>query len=211
MKKYIDEHLSKGFIRSSSLVAATSVLLIWKPGGGLQFCVDYCALNKITIKNQYLIPLINKTLAKLADTVHFIKLDVIQAFKKIQIKERQEWLTAFNTRYDQFEYLMMLFGLCNAPGTFQSYINKFLCKYVDVFCTAYFNNVVVYSSNEKDHATDILKVLKDLRKRGLQLTLINASFPSPEWNILAWLSIPTALAWTPKKYSIFLTERRQTQ
>lgn len=199
MKKYIDKHLSKGFIRPSLSVAATPVLLIWKPRGGLQFCVDYYALNKITIKNQYLIPLINKTLAKLADAVHFIKLNIIYAFKKIQIKERQEWLTAFNTRYDQFEYLMMLFGLCNAPGTFQSYINEFLCKYIDIFCTAYFNNVVVYSSNEKDHATDILKVLKDLKKRGLQVDIDKCEFPVIRMKYLGLIVNTNGISIDPKK------------
>ena len=123
VKKYIDEHLGKGFIRPSSSSAAAPVLLVRKPGGGLRFCVDYRALNSITIKNRYPIPLINETLGKLSQAKKFTKLDVISAFNRMRIKEGHEWLTAFNTKYGQFEYLVMPFGLCNAPGTFQSFIN----------------------------------------------------------------------------------------
>ena len=119
VKKYLDEHLAKGFIRPSSSKAAAPVLLVKKPGGGLRFCVDYRDLNNITEKSRYPIPLFSETLAKLAKAKWFTKLDIIHAFNRIRIKEGHEWLTAFNTRYGQFEYLVMPFGLCNAPSTFQ--------------------------------------------------------------------------------------------
>ena len=126
MKKYIDEHLGKGFIWPSSSAAASPILLVRKPGRGLCFCIDYRALNAVTVKNRYPIPLISETLGKLAGAVRYTKLDVIHTFNRIQMKEGYEWLTAFNSRYGQFEYLVMPFGLCNAPGTFQGYINESL-------------------------------------------------------------------------------------
>ena len=118
MKKYIDKHFEKGFIKSSLSAAAAPVLLVRKPDSGLRFCVDYRAFNKITVKNWYPISLINETLGKLSSIAHFTKLDIIYTFNNIWIKKGQEWLTAFNTRYSQFEYLVMLFRLCNAPETF---------------------------------------------------------------------------------------------
>ena len=118
MKKYIDKHLGKDFIRPSSSVAASPILLVRKPGGGLHFYIDYRALNAVTIKNKYPIPLILETLGKLAGFVRYTKLDVIHAFNRIMMKEGHEWLTAFNSRYGQFEYFVMPFGLCNAPGIF---------------------------------------------------------------------------------------------
>ena len=87
MKKYIDEHLGKGFIRPSSSAAASPILLVRKPGGGLRFCIDYRALNAVTVKNRYPIPLISETLGKLARSVRYMKLDVIHAFNRIRIKE----------------------------------------------------------------------------------------------------------------------------
>lgn len=118
VKKYLNEHLAKGFIRPRLSKAAAPVLLIKKPDGGLRFCVDYRDLNNITEKSRYPISLISETLVKLARTKWCTKLDVIHAFNRMRIKERNEWLTTFNTRYGQFEYLMMPFGLCNAPSTF---------------------------------------------------------------------------------------------
>ena len=75
-------------------------------------------MNAVTIKNCYLIPLILETLGKLAGAVKYTKLNVIHAFNQIRIKESHKWLMAFNSRYGQFEYLVRLFGLCNAPVTF---------------------------------------------------------------------------------------------
>ena len=83
MKKYIDEHLGKSFIWPSFSAAASPILLVRKPGGGLCFCIDYRALNAVTVKNRYPIPLILETLGKLASAVRYIKLDVIHAFNRI--------------------------------------------------------------------------------------------------------------------------------
>ena len=176
VKKYIDEHMGKEFIRPSSSTAAAPVLLVRKPGGGLRFCVDYRALNTITVKNRYPIPLINETLGKLSQAKRFTKLDVITAFNRLRVKEGHEWLTAFNTRYGQFEYLVMPFGLCNAPGTFQSYINNSVREYLDVFCTAYLDDVLIYSDNEEEHTDHVLKVLKRLGERGLQVDIDKCEF-----------------------------------
>ena len=117
-KKYIDEHLRKGFIRPSSSPVASPVILVKKPGGGLRFCVDYRALNAITVKNRYPIPKVRETLNRLCKAKFYSKLDIIAAFNNLRIQEGKEWLTAFTTRFGQFEYLVMLFGLCNAPSTF---------------------------------------------------------------------------------------------
>ena len=176
MKKYIDEHLGKGFIRPSSLATASLILLVRKPGGGLRFCIDYRALNAVTVKNRYPISLISETLRKLAGSVRYTKLDVIHAFNQIRMKEGHKWLTAFNSRYGQFEYLVMPFGLCNAPGTFQGYINESLREYLDVFCTAYLDDVLIYSAREKDHADHVLQVLKRLHQRGLQVDIDKCEF-----------------------------------
>ena len=90
MIKYIQEHLGKGFIWFSLSAVAAPVVLVKKPGGGLCFCVDYYALNTVTIKNWYPIPLINKILENLADAVCFIKLDTIATFNQMLIKKGQE-------------------------------------------------------------------------------------------------------------------------
>ena len=118
IKKYIDKYLRESFIRPSSLVAVASVLLVRKPRSGLRFYVDYKIFNVITVKNKYSILLINKILGKLLNARHFTKLNIIYAFDRICIKKSQEWLIVFNTKYDQFEYLVLPFGLYNALRMF---------------------------------------------------------------------------------------------
>jgi hypothetical protein len=174
--KYIKEHLGKGFIQASSSPTAAPVLVVRKPGGGLRVCINYRALNELTIKNRYPIPLITNTLAKLSQAKVFIKLDIIAVFNQIRMKEGKEWLTTFNTRYGQFEYLIMLFSLYNAPGTFQSYINNSILDYLDIFCTAYLNDVLVYSNTPEEHTNHVLKVLQRLLNRGLYVDIDKCEF-----------------------------------
>ena len=116
LKKYLEENLSKGFIPASSSPAAAPVLFVKKPGGGLWFCVNYRGLNAFTVKNKYPLPLIRETLDKLCKAVYFIKLDIVAAFNKICMAEEKEWKTAFRTRLRLYKYLVMPFGLSNAPA-----------------------------------------------------------------------------------------------
>lgn len=90
LKKYLEENLAKGFIRVSSSPAATPILFVRKPGGGLRLYVDYRGLNNITIKNRYPLPLIRETLDRLSTAKFFTKLDVIAAFNRLRVKEGEE-------------------------------------------------------------------------------------------------------------------------
>ena len=90
LKKYLGNNLSKEYIWAFSSPAAAPVLFVKKPGGGLRFCMDYCGLNDLTIKNKYPLPLIQETLDRLCKAIYFIKLDIIAAFNKIQIAAGEE-------------------------------------------------------------------------------------------------------------------------
>ena len=136
LKEYLITHLDEGFIRTSSSPAASPVLFVRKPGSGLRFCVDYRGLNALTVKNCYPIPLVKKTLHQLAKAKWYSKIDIMAAFNKIRIAEGDEWKPAFRTRYGLYEYLVMPFGLANAPSSFQHYINDTLRAFLDIFCIA---------------------------------------------------------------------------
>ena len=118
LKKYLTENLNKSFIQVSSSPAAAPVFFVKKPEGRLCFCVDYRALNTITIKNCYPLPLIREMLDQLCKAVWYTKLDIVGAFKCIWMKEGEEWKTAFRTRSGLYEYLVMPFGLANTPSMF---------------------------------------------------------------------------------------------
>lgn len=175
-----------------------------KPGGGIRVCVDYRQLNNITVKNRYPIPLIAETLDRLTRAKVFSKFDVVAAFNRLRIKEGQEWLTALNTRYGQFEYLVMPFGLCNTPGTFQSYINETVRDYLDIFCTAYLDDILVFSEREEEHAEQVRKVLHRLRERGLQLDIDKCEFGVKETKYLGVIITTEGVKMDPEKVRTIL-------
>jgi len=151
LRKTLTDLLDKGFIQASSSAASAPVLFVRKPGGGLRFCCDYRALNTITKRDRYPLPLITEILWNLSKARWFTKLDVVAAFHKIRIAEGDEEKTAFRTRYGLFEWLVCPFGLTNAPATFQRYINSTLREFID-FVTAYINDILIYLSGlRRDH------------------------------------------------------------
>ena len=118
-KKYIKEQVIKGFMRpSQSLVASPMIFVKKKDTDELRPCVDYQKLNEITVKDRGPLPLITETLDRLQKAKIYTKLDLQNAYNSIRIKEEDEWKTAVRTRYGLFEYLVMPFGLSNAPTTF---------------------------------------------------------------------------------------------
>jgi hypothetical protein len=145
--KFLDKNLAKGFIRTNILPAVLLVLFAKKLEGGLCFCIDYYALNTITIKNRYPLPLIQEILARLNKAKIYTKLDVIIIFNYIRITERQEYLIAYNIYYGLYKTLVILFGLSNIPVIFQTCINKVLYLYLDIFCTAYIDDILIYSND----------------------------------------------------------------
>jgi hypothetical protein len=177
LRKTLIELLDKGFIRVSNSSAAAPVLFVRKPGGGLRFCVDYRGLNKITRKDRYPLPLIYETLRNIGRAKWYTKLDVIAAFHKIRITDGDEWKTAFRTRYGLFEWMVTPFGLANAPSTFQKYINWTLRDYLDVFCSAYIDDILIYSYGSRgQHQDHVRKVLQRLRESGLQIDIDKCEF-----------------------------------
>lgn len=201
LRKYLDEHLDKGFIRASSSPVASPVIFVRKPGGGLRFCVDYRALNAITIKNRYPIPLLNETLARLSKARYYSKLDIIAAFNKLRIAKGDEWLTAFRTRYGLFEYLVMPFGLANAPSTFQHFVNDVLRPYLDVFCTAYIDDILIFSDSLEEHKKHVNLVLEALSNAGLQLDVDKCEFHKTEVLYLGLIISTNGISMDPEKVS----------
>ena len=153
-----------GRIRRSVSPAGAPIMFVPKKGGGLCLCVDYRGLNRVTIKNRTPLPLISKTLDRLEGAKVFTKLDLADAYHRIQIRKGDKWKTAFRTRYGHFEYLVLPFGLSNAPATFQAYINQALIGLVDVTCVIYLDDILIYSTDPARHEADVKAVLEQLRQ-----------------------------------------------
>lgn len=199
LRRYLDENLSKGFIRASRSESAAPVLFVKKPGGGLRFCVDYRGLNAITVKNRYPLPLISETLNRLSRAKIYTKLDIISAFNRLRIRKGDEPLTAFRTRFGLFEYLVMPFGLCNGPASFQNYINDALREYLDDFCTAYLDDILIYSDSEAEHEIHVNQVLKKLEQAGLQADITKCAFHVTEVPYLGLIITTEGVKMDPAK------------
>ncbi len=118
LQKYIDENLEKGFIRHSKFLVGVPILFVKKKDGFLRMCADYHGLNWLTIKNQYLLPLILGLLGQLNHAKVYTKIDLHGAYNLVCIWKSDEWKTSFKTHYGHFEYVVMPFGLTNALVVF---------------------------------------------------------------------------------------------
>ena len=147
LKTYIEINLAIGFIGPSKSPTEASILFDRKPNKSLRLCVDYQNLNNITIKNQYPLPLIGKSLRRLRKARRFIQLDLTNAYHWMRICEGDKWETTFWTQYGHFEYHVMPFGLSNAPATFQGDVNKILAKKLKIFVIIYLDDILIYTKN----------------------------------------------------------------
>jgi hypothetical protein len=162
LREYLNTAQEKGWIRPSKSPVGAPILFVPKADGTIRLCVDYRGLNKVTIKNRYPIPLVSEILDRLSKAKLFTKLNLRDAYHRLRVKEGDEWKTAFKTRYGHFEYLVMPFGLANAPATFQSYIHRALGGLLDRTCVVYLDDILIYSENEEDHGGHVKEVLDRL-------------------------------------------------
>ncbi|KAG0153766.1 hypothetical protein PDIDSM_2421 [Penicillium digitatum] len=210
LKDWIEDNLRKGFIRPSSSPAASPVLFVKKPGGGLRFCVDYRALNAITVKDRYPLPLTKETLNNLKGMKFFTKIDIISAFNNLRIAKGQEYLTAFRTRLGLFESLVMPFGLTGAPASFQRFINDTLREYLDCFCTAYLDDILIYSRTRAEHIEHVRKVLQRLREAGLFAKLSKCEFCVSETKFLGIIIGEDGIRMDPDKIETIVNWKTPT-
>ena len=186
LREYITMALARGWIRPSESPAGAPILFVPKKDGSLRLCVDYRALNKITKKNRYPLPLISEILDRLVGAKIFTKLDLRDAYHRIPVAEKDRWKTAFRTRYGHFEYTVMPFGLTNAPATFQAYINEALRGLLDDSCIAFMDDILIFSRSVEEHTTHVRAVLERLRKYGLYVKLSKCEFSVEEVSFLGY-------------------------
>ena len=147
MKTYIEANLASSFIRPSKSPANALILFVQKNDSSFHLCVDYRGFNNLTIKNCYLLPLIDELLDCLGHTKRFTQLDLTNTYHRMRIRKDDEWKTVFQTRYGHFEYQVIPFGFSNTLASFQRYVNKILEKKLDVFVIVYLDNILIYTED----------------------------------------------------------------
>ncbi|KAL0150433.1 hypothetical protein M9458_054260 [Cirrhinus mrigala] len=162
MRTYIEEELAKGFIAPSTSPASAGFFFVKKKDGSLRPCIDFRALNDITVKYRYPLPLVPSALEQLRSAKYFTKLDLRNAYNLIRIREGDEWKTAFSTTTGHYEYRVMPFGLVNSPSIFQSFINDVFRDMLGRWVIIYMDDILVFSDSLKSHISHVRKVLQRL-------------------------------------------------
>ncbi|KAJ1039814.1 hypothetical protein NDA10_004687 [Ustilago hordei] len=199
LRRYLDENLEKGFIRPSKSPARSPVLFVPKKDGGLRLCVDYRGLNEITVKNRAPLPLIEEQLFLLRKARIYTKLDLRAAYNLIRIAKGDEWKTAFGTQLGLYEYLVMPFGLANAPAHFQSFINGIFRDIIGVYVVVYLDDFLIFSDTEEVHVKHVTEVLTRLRSNRLFAKLSKCEFHTKTVEFLGYIIKPTGIEMDPEK------------
>jgi len=150
-KMYIEKQLQADMIWYFISSAEMLMLFTFKKDETLRSYVDYQELNTIILKNRCFLSLINEALNHFADVKWFIKLDIKNTFNKLCIQEEDEWKMIFCTRFDLYEYLVMLFNLINASTFFQIYMNQTLFEFLNIIYLIYLNDILIFSETYKKH------------------------------------------------------------
>jgi hypothetical protein len=204
LRKYIDESLEKGWIEESSSPIGYPPMFVPKKDGSPRCCIDYRDLNNKTVKDSHPLPLISEIQDRIAKAKIFTKLDIKDAYHQVRIRKGEEWKTAFRCRYGTFQYKVMPFGLTNAPASFQRLINTALKGYLDEFCTAYLDDVIIYSEKEEEHQDHVRKVLERLIQWKLPLKLKKCEFNVKKTEFLGHILEPGRISMDPRKVASIL-------
>ncbi|CEH15967.1 retrotransposon nucleocapsid protein [Ceraceosorus bombacis] len=191
--------LANGFIRRSNSPAAALILFVPKKDGSMRLCVDYQGLNAVTVKDRYLIPLIDEQLDRLARAVKMAKLDLMGAYNLLRIREGDEWKMAFQTRYGLYKYLVMPFGLCNAPSTFQALMNYVFRDMLDITVLIYLDDILIYTGEGVDHDAVVRTVLGRLREYRLFAKASKCELDVEEVEYLGFLASTKGVQMDPKR------------
>jgi hypothetical protein len=202
LREFIDENLAVGFIRPTRSPCGAPVLFVKKKDGSLRLCVDYRGLNKITRKDRYPIPLIADLLDAPKRARIYSKIDLKHAYHLVRIAEGDEWKTAFRTRYGSFEWLVMPFGLSNAPAAFQRFMNDIFADMLDVSVVVYLDDILIYSENHSAHRAHVREVLRRLRANGLFASPKKCFFHQHKVEFLGFIMSPEGLSMDENKVKV---------
>ena len=184
LRRQLKKLLDARFIQPSKALHGMLILFQKKHDGSLRMCIDYRALNKVTVKNKYPISLIAYLFDQLGRTRYFTKLDLRSGYYQVRIAQRDESKTTCVTRYVSYEFLVMPFSFTNALVTFWTLMNKIFHSYLDKFVAMSLDDIVIYSNTFKEHVEHLRKVFKILSQNELYVKKEKCSFAKEEVSFL---------------------------
>ena len=167
LKTQLQELLDKGLIQPSVSRWGALVLFVKKKDRSLRLCIDYRELNWVAVKNKYRLPCINDLFYQLASAAVFSKIDLRLGYHQLKVKKVDVPKTAFQTRYGHYEFLVLPFGLTNAPAFFMDLMNRVFKPFLDKYVAVFINDILVYSRAKEEHAEHVFTLLKTLEEHKL--------------------------------------------
>lgn len=196
--------LKSGFITHSQSHFASSVLLVKKKDNSWRLCVDFRYLNSLTVKHEYPIPIIDELLDELHGSKFFSKIDLRSGYFQILMNPKHRFLTAFKTHQGHYEFIVMPFGLCNAPATFQSLMNQVFEGQLRKFVLVFFDDILIYIPSWESHLQHLDIVLSILCQQQLYAKQSKCDFGKQSIEYLGHISSQLGVSTDPKKIVVCL-------
>ena len=199
LRRQLTDLSDRGFIQPSQSPYGSPILFVRKKDGTLRFCIDYRALNKLTVKNRYALPRTEELFDRLQGAKVFSKIDLESGYWQVRIAEGDIPKTAFRTRYGHFEFMVMPFGLTNAPAAFQAAMNDLFREHLDDFVVVFLDDILVYSKDPSKHLEHLRIVLEKLHQHQFFAKLSKCSFGQESIEFLGHIVGPDGIKMDPKK------------
>jgi hypothetical protein len=200
LEKHVTNFLKDGILEVSQSPYGAPVVFVPKPNGrGLRLCVDYRALNSITVKNRCTIPRIDGFLDAVAGSAFFTSLDLTSGYHHILISEEDRPKTAFRTPFGHFQFKVLIEGLTNAPATFQTLMNSILHPYIGKFVVVYIDDILSFFKTEAKHQAHVRLVLEMLKREKFYVCKAKSSFAQTKIKYLGHIVNKQGIRPDPKK------------